>query len=274
MEDMVCSFSKFGYCKYRKDCRRKHFSVECEDLDNCKNIKSCNKRHPKNCKRYVLEGCNFKTDCAYKHQNQSKNHEHEQVNEKVKLLEKIVQELSVKLLCLETELIEVKNTHVNIKSTQGSKKVEEGEGDKKSETKKEASKETSSSEIKKPLKNQKSKEFSVFRFGAESPKTRMDEKKEKEKEVKATDFKCETCEYKCKKKSTLMKHIKLKHSEQKCKICGKEFKDSMELVSHVAEDHLEEEEVWNIHFQSTPKSAKENEKSSFVFSESMLDEFL
>ena len=59
-----------------------------------------------------------------------------------------------------------------------------------------------------------------------------------------------------------MKHIQLKHSKQTCKICGK----------HVAEDHLEEKEVWNINFQSLPKSEKKNEKSSFVFSESMLDE--
>ena len=77
------------------------------------------------------------------------------------------------------------------------------------------------------LLQQKSKDVSVFRFGAKSPKTRIDENKDKEKEVNATYFKCETCEYKCKKKSTLLKHIQLKHSEQKCKICGKEFKESM-----------------------------------------------
>ena len=118
----------------------------------------------------------------------------------------------------------------------------------------------------------KVKKFQYLDLALNLQKNRVDENKDKEKKVNATDFKCETCEYKCKKKSTLLKHIQLKHCEQKCKICGKKFKESMELVSHVAEDHLGEEEVWNM--QSTPKSEKENEKSSFVFSESIVNEFL
>ena len=48
----------------------------------------------------------------------------------------------------------------------------------------------------------------------------------------------------------------------------------MKLVSHEAEDHLEEEGILNVTFQTTPKYEKGNEKSNFVFSESMLDEFL
>ena len=47
----------------------------------------------------------------------------------------------------------------------------------------------------------------------------------------------------------------------------------MELVSHVANEHVEEEE-WNKKAQSTPNSDGEAKWSSFVFSESMLDEFL
>ena len=45
----------------------------------------------------------------------------------------------------------------------------------------------------------------------------------------------------------------------------------MELVSHVG--NVEEEE-WNVKAQSTPKSDGETKVSRFVFSESMLDEFL
>ena len=47
----------------------------------------------------------------------------------------------------------------------------------------------------------------------------------------------------------------------------------MELLSHVANEHVEEEE-WNVKAQSTPKSDGEAKVSSFVFSESMVDEFL
>ena len=46
----------------------------------------------------------------------------------------------------------------------------------------------------------------------------------------------------------------------------------MEHVSHVAKDHHEEEEAWNVKFQSTQKSDKERANTSLVFSESMVDE--
>ena len=84
------------------------------------------------------------------------------------------------------------------------------------------------------------------------------EKKAEEKEITSNDYKCKLVDYKWKKSSTLMNHMKLKHGEHKCKICSKEFKISMELVSNVAYAHHKDEEVWNVNFQSTPKSKKEN----------------
>ena len=72
---------------------------------------------------------------------------------------------------------------------------------------------------------------------------------------------------------TLKNHISSKHTEQKCKECNREFKTSMELVSHVAKEHHNEEEAWNVQFQSTPKSDKQELQSSFVI-DAMLDEFL
>lgn len=279
MEDKVCSFDKFGFCKYKKECRRKHFRDECEDLGNCKSIKIRNKRHPKNCKRDVYESCKFKNDCAYKHLNKSKIHDQEQIREKVKVLENVVQELSVQLFGLEKKLEEVKNKHVNIESMEGFKKFEQEkrkENANEPETKKEVSKETHPSVIKEDLKKvskMKKKEVSMFRFGAEARETVLDEKKVEEKDKAANDIKCEFCDYKCKNNSTLKKHIKLKHGEHKCKICSKEFKVAMELVSHVAIEHQEEEEVWNVNFQSTPKSENKKENSSLDFNDG-LDEFL
>ena len=114
-------------------------------------------------------------------------------------------------------------------------------------------------------------------------------------------FKCNHCDYKSEKLATLKKHKNTKHTEQKCKVCKDEFKTSLELITHVANEHATQEEVWSVKFQSTPKSDKEKEKevnseadelldnmllkdleeneeykkdSSFVFRESMLDEFL
>ena len=48
----------------------------------------------------------------------------------------------------------------------------------------------------------------------------------------------------------------------------------MELVSHVAKEQHDEEKAWNVQFQNIPRSDKQEMQSSFVFSESMLGEFL
>jgi hypothetical protein len=47
MEDEICLFDKFGYCKYKKECRKRHFSEECQELSNCKSIKPAPKDTPK-----------------------------------------------------------------------------------------------------------------------------------------------------------------------------------------------------------------------------------
>ena len=65
-----------------------------------------------------------------------------------------------------------------------------------------------------------------------------------------------------------------KHTEQKCKICGKEFETSMKLISHIAIEHNEEDEILNEVWHSTPNNLETDKNSSFVFHESMLNEFL
>ena len=71
---------------------------------------------------------------------------------------------------------------------------------------------------------------------------------------------CEICEYKCKKKNTMGKHMRKEHSQCiACDECGKLFGSKFSLALHKGKDHEEIE--------------KERDQS-FVFSESMLDEFL
>ena len=68
MEDQICQHHKYGYCKFQKRCQKKHLEGQCEALGACKEIKTCNKRHPKPCKRFKLETlCKFGVDCAYAH---------------------------------------------------------------------------------------------------------------------------------------------------------------------------------------------------------------
>ena len=54
-----------------------------------------------------------------------------------------------------------------------------------------------------------------------------------EEAVKDVWIYCEICEYKCKKKNTIRKHIKTKHSQCiSCKECGKLFGGEYSLATH------------------------------------------
>ena len=67
---------------------------KCENLSACKTIKSCNKRHPKVCKRYVLEQfCKFGTKCSYDHGVPVTNIKKDEDGEKIEMLKNIVKEL-------------------------------------------------------------------------------------------------------------------------------------------------------------------------------------
>ena len=83
----------------------KHFNEWCKDLNNCKSIKTCRKRHPKYCKQFASGQRRFQKDCAYKHHDPIKNLEEAQMVEKLKKLETVVQALTRKVLTLEEEMI-------------------------------------------------------------------------------------------------------------------------------------------------------------------------
>ena len=88
MEDEVCLFQKFEYCKLQDRCKRKHFTQVCDSLSRCKDTKECQTRHPRNCKTFASgNGCSHNEDCAYNH---NVHHQFEEANdtkEKVSQLE-------------------------------------------------------------------------------------------------------------------------------------------------------------------------------------------
>ena len=62
----VCSFNKFGHCKFQKKCRKMHNDKVCERLE-C-DPRKCSLRHPKLCSFYSdYKFCKFAEYCSFSH---------------------------------------------------------------------------------------------------------------------------------------------------------------------------------------------------------------
>ena len=208
MEGEACLYSKFGFCKFKDECKRQHYKQICEDSSSCKSMKICPKRHPKVCKRYDTENeCRFGAECSYQHKTSVKSLEQNELKEKVKQMEIVMKELALKVTCLESELNNVK-LNLDTKTFITDSKDKECFEDRKSN-------------CEKPLAVTNNSEII----------------KEKPEEKLVPEFKCDECEYVVKKKSTLYKHIKTKHAEHECKSCNLKFKTALEALKHSAKDH-------------------------------------
>ena len=76
MEEEVCLYQKFGFCKYRDKCLKRHIKEECQNPSDCTTKKSCNKRLPKLCRQYVLDtSCVYGDKCDYLHKEKVKSPE-------------------------------------------------------------------------------------------------------------------------------------------------------------------------------------------------------
>ena len=141
------------------------------------------------------------------------------MNMKVENLEKIVKEMTERIGQLEDKIKEIKS--------------KEKEEDKVEEvTKSVERKDLNKDENKKNPKFKKSKiedrKNSVFIFGAEAHITVPSKMYDKEEKI-AKDFRCDFCDYRCKKLSIMKKHIQLSHTEQKFNMLEKSLKHQLNL---------------------------------------------
>ena len=79
-EEIFCKFNKFGFCKFRNNCFRKHVDKKCEN-GQC-DIKKCQLRHPKKC-RYLMvyQNCKFGEFCRFNHDVIETLHDSKQMDE-------------------------------------------------------------------------------------------------------------------------------------------------------------------------------------------------
>ena len=89
----VCRYNKFGFCKFKSNCKNKHIEELCEDK-SCDKM-NCDKRHPKPCKYFVNFGdCKLGSICAYAH-NQSVHTAHNNMKIEIEKLEQKVDRLTM-----------------------------------------------------------------------------------------------------------------------------------------------------------------------------------
>lgn len=98
----VCTFFKFGFCKYTVKCRFLHVKENCENLE-C-DVISCNLRHPKICRFYRdYRRCKFGEWCCFRHV--EKNLEsNKEVIDRIKNIEKLIAEKDAKITNLENKM--------------------------------------------------------------------------------------------------------------------------------------------------------------------------
>ena len=199
--------------------------------------------------------------------------------EKMAQLEKVVHALNRKVLELENEVKEMKK-----KRTHTQKDVVNSQLDIGKEKDSEEEKETNEN----CLIDKISFNSSEIKDNSSTPKESKDEgKKSKSKEDVIS---CEICNYTCKKENSLKKHMLTKHESHKCKECKEKLPSFMKLPKHVADFHYTDQEhkdedeqkviadkdqLFDYMLLKDLEDNKEYEKdSTFVFQESMMDEFV
>ena len=92
LNEKICIYNKFGYCKLMGDCEFFHTEEICQD-SLCE-IKNCKKRHPSACKFYLHYGaCKFGTNCRYDHDGINNKNE---IKERMKALEEMCTSLQAR----------------------------------------------------------------------------------------------------------------------------------------------------------------------------------
>ena len=102
--DSICSYFKFGHCKFGILCRKRHIETQCDSVDCSLNV--CEKRHPKLCKYFQNYGrCKF-MPCFYKHVEASKIEESriEDLEKKVRVKDDEIKALKEEVLLLSEKL--------------------------------------------------------------------------------------------------------------------------------------------------------------------------
>ena len=196
----VCYFNKYGFCKFKLTCRKKHNMEICSNK-NCE-IRLCSFRHPKSCRYHREIGyCKFGEWCLFNH---------EDVNRRD--IEKAVGNMDVKIVDFENNLELVKKS-VKEKDSEILKLEER---------------------IKISEEKIKFLEEKITNILKDENKLKdLEEKQTNLIEESKENYKCNMCDFKTYYRKGLAIHKKKMHKVFTCVLCGEIFDTAREHKIHV-----------------------------------------
>ena len=235
MTKPLCSFNKFGYCKFDKDCRQRHVDVKCVHA-NCEES-SCEKRHPKICFKLRDYGrCRFGGECKYDH---SKPKDIADLDDKMR-------ETKKKLDSLENK---VNNSDAGNLAKEVDRKVEVFEKKLQHLVKVIEEKDSVIVTLENRLMNlenqtnEQTKKFKDFEIGLKKTKKSNDYNREKLNKIDKTrqkEFNCTECDFSSSSQQGLKIHQRKKHTNVeilefpiKCDLCDIELRHKREKKLHM-----------------------------------------
>ena len=111
-DENICTFFKFGHCKFGDKCCKRHIKEVCEG--KC-NVETCQLRHPTVCKYFLrYKRCKFGDYCSFLHGEEKEECEnkeiHDEINklkEKIENFEKVIADQNVKIINMEILIKEI-----------------------------------------------------------------------------------------------------------------------------------------------------------------------
>jgi prefoldin subunit 5 len=235
----VCLYNKYGYCKHKEMCRKRHVNEMCEKT-SCE-VYKCTSRHPKICKFFWNQGhCKF-DPCAFLHKDNDNSiwrikQEHEVLQEKVNSIDKALTDLNKQ----ENETQSSIDKISEVKS-----KLEDREHELDS-----LQKLVHETNVKfENLQTEIEKKFKSFEESLnilkkcvlekdiliETLENKLNEKLDKN----TTKVKCSKCNFEGSSKHGLKVHMARKHTlhfdskSKKCELCDKDFENVREIKKHL-----------------------------------------
>ena len=221
------------------------------------------------------------------HQVNRQTKEHNELKEKLVILEKVVFELTNKVVNMETKELEHLAKVAMLEKAVGalSRKVPKMEIEVKDIKKNITTGKTKEKQIPSKIIKEKEGETEMVDFNINDIKDSSSTPKDKKDKVTNSNDKdgllvCKDCNYKCKKKTSLEKHFAIKHEEHPCKECQEKLPSFTGLLNHIAKYHYQEqgdgesEDDAILGKRDLIEDQQGDKVSSFIFDKSMLNEFL